>query len=84
MKLGQIDPGLLPEGTVTFLHCDMEGSSSLLESLGSEYEALLDRYHDLVTSVGARHDGMVTSTEGDGVVMVYLSVVEAAEAAVAI
>ena len=83
-QLAPIDPGLLPEGTVTFLHCDIEGSAALIESMGPEYKALLDRYHELVASIGARHNGLVTSVEGDGVVMVHLSVVEAAESAVAI
>ena len=44
------DTDSLPEGTLTFLHCDIEGSTPLVEQLGSDYPGLLDAYHVVVRS----------------------------------
>src|ERR1700687_5122788 len=44
------DPRPLPEGTVTLLFTDIEGSTRLLQQLGSRYAALLADHHRLLRS----------------------------------
>jgi predicted ATPase/class 3 adenylate cyclase len=77
-------PAPLPTGTVTFLFSDVEDSTGLVESLGRDYAAALDGYHELVRrEVGAR-GGRVVDREGDGAFCVFTHAGDAADAAVAI
>jgi class 3 adenylate cyclase len=56
----------LPTGTVTFLFTDIEGSTHLLQQLGSErYAALQAEHHRLVRAACAAHDGREVDTQGD-------------------
>jgi predicted ATPase/class 3 adenylate cyclase len=70
----------LPTGTVTFLFTDIEGSTRLVQALGSRWVALLEKHNDLVrTAVEANH-GTVVKTEGDSFFAVFESALEAATA----
>jgi predicted ATPase/class 3 adenylate cyclase len=56
----------MPTGTLTFLFSDIEGSTRLVESLGTAtYRALLEQYQDLLRSAFAATGGFERSTEGD-------------------
>ena len=55
----------LPTGTVTFLFTDIEGSTRLLQGLGSEYERLQDQHDSIVRTAIARGGGVEIRTEGD-------------------
>ena len=55
----------LPQGTVTFLFTDIEGSTRILEHLGDDYGAVLLRHRALLAGAFARHGGVVVGDEGD-------------------
>ena len=56
----------LPSGTVTFLFTDIEGSTRLLEELGSErYGELLSQHHRVCRVAWVAHGGVEVDTAGD-------------------
>ena len=56
----------LPQGTVTFLFTDIEGSTALLEELGSEgYGELLSHHHRVCRAAWIEHGGVEVDTTGD-------------------
>ncbi len=68
----------LPTGQVTFLFTDIEGSTRLLEALGTGFDAVLERHHAIMRSAVAGHGGTVVGTEGDA----FFAVFKAPDAAV--
>ncbi len=73
----------LPTGTVTFLFTDIEGSTSLLQRLGTaSWSAVLDRHDALVRGGIAAHGGREVGTEGDSFFVVFPSAPGAVGAAV--
>ena len=55
-----------PSGTVTLLFSDIEGSTRLLQQLGTEsFAEVLEQHRRLLREVFARHDGYEVDTEGD-------------------
>ena len=75
--------GQLPQGTVTFLFTDIEGSTRLAESLGSAFPGVLATHHDLIRREAARAGGVVVSTEGDAFFIVFDHATAAVRAVVA-
>ena len=57
----------LPEGRVTFLFTDVEGSTQLLERHPADYGRLIERHHELLADAVARRGGVVFETIGDAV-----------------
>jgi predicted ATPase/class 3 adenylate cyclase len=56
----------LPTGTVTFLFSDVEGSTRLLDELGShEYATALAEHRQVMRNAFARHGGVEVDTQGD-------------------
>jgi class 3 adenylate cyclase len=56
----------IPSGTVTFLFTDVEGSTRLLDELGSEaYAAALAEHRRVIREACAEHDGTEIDTQGD-------------------
>ncbi len=55
----------LPSGTVTFLFSDIEGSTRLLQQLGSSYPEALRTHQALLRAAFAAHDGHEVDTQGD-------------------
>ena len=55
----------LPGGTVTLVFTDIEGSSRLLNSLGSRYEAVLADHRRLLRTAFRSHHGIEVDTQGD-------------------
>jgi predicted ATPase/class 3 adenylate cyclase len=74
----------LPEGTVTFLRTDLEGSMTLMRSLGPRYDTLNLEHQQLVREAIAEEDGHVVRTEGDAIFAVFSDAPAAARTAVAI
>ena len=72
----------LPEGTVTFLFTDIEGSTRLVQELGERFGPLLDLHHSILRRAIAAHKGVAVSTEGDAFFAVFPSALQAANAAV--
>jgi predicted ATPase/class 3 adenylate cyclase len=78
-------PGVrpLPEGTVTFLFTDIEGSTRLLQTLGAEYRQQLARHGDLMREAIRTHGGVEVGTEGDSFFAAFASAPDGVAAAIA-
>ena len=75
----------LPNGTVTFLFTDVEGSTRLLHELGVEdYAAALAEHRRLVREACASHGGVEVDTQGDAFFVAFTSALGAVQAAQAI
>jgi Adenylate and Guanylate cyclase catalytic domain len=71
-----------PSGTVTFLFTDIQGSTSLLQSLGRErYGTLLARHNDHLRAIFEQNGGIEVDRQGDGVFAVFRSAGAAVAAA---
>jgi predicted ATPase/class 3 adenylate cyclase len=57
----------LPEGEVTFVFTDVEGSTRLLERFPADYGRLIARHHEALAGAVAEHGGVVFETIGDAV-----------------
>ncbi len=72
----------LPTGTLTLLFTDVEGSTSLLRSHGSDYADLLAGHRRLLRDAFERHGGIEVDTQGDAFFVVFRAAGDAAAAAV--
>jgi predicted ATPase/class 3 adenylate cyclase len=72
----------LPTGTVTMLFTDVEGSTRLLEELGSErYAEALMLHRKQIRAVGRARGGVEMGTEGDAFFFVFQSAADGLVAA---
>lgn len=72
----------LPQGTVTFLFTDIEGSTKLLHQLGVElYSAALADHRRLIREICARHGGIEVDTQGDAFFIAFGDATDALAAA---
>ena len=60
-----------PNGTVTFLFTDVEGSTRLLERLGNRYGAVRELHDEILRTVIVDEGGRVVDTAGDGFFAVF-------------
>jgi predicted ATPase/class 3 adenylate cyclase len=71
------DPGRsrgdLPDGTLTLLFTDIEGSTALLRRLGAGYAEVQERHRRLLRAVFARFGGVEVDTQGDSFMAVFRS-----------
>jgi class 3 adenylate cyclase len=78
-------PHAAPEGTVTILFTDIEGSTALAQRLGDRaYHALLAEHNRLLREQVARHGGHEVKSMGDGFMVAFASAARALSCAVAI
>ena len=76
--------GALPQGTVTFLFTDIEGSTRLLHELGpTEYADALAEHRRIVREAATAHGGVEVDTQGDAFFLAFPTPGGAATAAVA-
>ncbi|WP_246497944.1 adenylate/guanylate cyclase domain-containing protein [Natronoglycomyces albus] len=74
----------LPQGRVTFLFTDIEGSTRLANSLGPRgYRQLLENHREILRAVFAAHRGCALGTEGDSFFVVFSDARDAIRAALA-
>ena len=72
----------LPEGTVTLLFTDIEGSTKLLHSIGAEaYAEALESHRGVLRAAFIRHGGIEVSTAGDSFFVAFPTAAGAVEAA---
>ena len=71
----------LPEGEVTFLFTDVEGSTRLLERHPAEYGSAIARHHELLANAVERRGGVVFETIGDAVYAAFPDAADAVAAA---
>jgi predicted ATPase/class 3 adenylate cyclase len=56
----------LPDGTVTFLFTDVQGSTSLLQEIGAErYAGIIAEHRRVLRDAFGRHGGVEVDTQGD-------------------
>jgi YVTN family beta-propeller protein len=55
----------LPQGTVTFLFTDIEGSTELLKRLGERYHDVLDAHARILREAASSHGGSEVDNQGD-------------------
>jgi class 3 adenylate cyclase len=55
----------LPEGTVTFVFTDIEGSTRLLHTLGDRYRDALEQHRTILLDAFTSHTGLEVDTQGD-------------------
>jgi predicted ATPase/class 3 adenylate cyclase len=71
----------LPDGTVTFLFTDIEGSTSLWERDGAAMRSAVDRHLALLDRAIAAHNGVHFKTVGDGLQAAFPTAPQAVTAA---
>jgi predicted ATPase/class 3 adenylate cyclase len=71
-----------PTGTVTFLFTDIEGSTRLVQDLGSHWRSVLEKHQRLLRRAFAAHHGIERGTEGDSFLVVFTHASEAVAAAI--
>lgn len=75
--------GSLPQGTVTFLFTDIEGSTALLERLGRDaYGELLERHRVVIRAAVEAAGGGVVDLQGDSVFAAFPNATNALAAAI--
>lgn len=72
---------ILPQGTVTFLFTDIEGSTKLVEQLGPRFREMLETHQRLLRD--AFSQGVEVDTQGDSFFIAFDSATKAVAAAVA-
>jgi predicted ATPase/class 3 adenylate cyclase len=75
------DRGDLPQGTVTLVFADVEGSTQLLYALGERYGPIRTRLRAIVRDIAARWNGHEMDWAGDGAFLVFRGAREAVAAA---
>src|SRR3712207_1638036 len=73
----------LPQGTVTLLFTDIEGSTQLLRRLGDAYAGVLAAHQRLLREAFQAHGGCEVDTQGDAFFVAFARAVDAVQAAVA-
>jgi predicted ATPase/class 3 adenylate cyclase len=73
----------LPQGTVTFLFTDLEGSTRRWEAHPAEMKDALARHNTIVRGAVDSHGGVVFSTMGDGMAAVFASARDSVRAVLA-
>ncbi len=71
----------LPNGTVTLLFTDIEGSTRLLQEQGEDYATLLADHRRAVRKAFAEHGGFEVDTQGDAFFFAFGSPIDAVAAA---
>jgi class 3 adenylate cyclase len=70
-----------PSGTVTLVFTDIEGSTRLLDTLGTdEYRRELDEHRRAVRGAFERHDGYEVDSAGDGFFFAFATAADAVQA----
>ncbi|MGH2358050.1 MAG: adenylate/guanylate cyclase domain-containing protein, partial [Candidatus Limnocylindria bacterium] len=82
MKLSVAAERRLPTGTVTFLFTDIEGSTRLLQEVGSRYADLLDEHCRIMRGAIAAGGGTEVGTQGDSFFAVFPSAADAVAASI--
>jgi class 3 adenylate cyclase len=67
-------PSRIPEGTVTILFTDIEGSAQVFDRLGDDAARVIFREHDvLLREVVETHGGVEVKAQGDGLMLAFSS-----------
>src|SRR5450432_2990643 len=72
----------LPSGTTTLLFTDIEGSTRLLQQLGTRYGEVLSECRALLRAAFEQWHGYEVDTQGDAFFVVFVHATDAVSAAV--
>jgi predicted ATPase/class 3 adenylate cyclase len=72
---------VLPQGTITFLFTDIEGSTRLLQELGDDYADALREHRRALRDAFAHHGGVEVDTQGDAFFVAFAKASDALAAA---
>ena len=72
----------LPDGTITLLFADVEGSTRHLLRLGDRYPSVLERHSAVVVDAVERYHGHLVDTQGDTSLAAFATAQDAIQAAV--
>lgn len=68
----KLSPGELPDGVITILFTDVEGSTELVRDLGdAEARSALRRHDEVVRQVLKQHDGVEVERAGDAFMLAF-------------
>jgi len=73
-----------PAGTVTLMFTDIEGSTRLLQQVGSAYSEVLAEHHRLIRDAVGIAAGVEVKTEGDAFFVVFRAAIDGVMAAIAV
>jgi predicted ATPase/class 3 adenylate cyclase len=76
-----VGPGQLPNGTVTLLFTDIEGSTRILQQLGERYAEALLEHRRLLREAFQHHGGVEVDTQGDAFFYAFSKATDAVVAA---
>jgi class 3 adenylate cyclase len=82
--LGRLDPTTLPNGFVTFLMTDIEGSTAILRRLGDRYAGLLNAVRGILRRAVLQSNGLVVDAHADEFFGVFRIASNALDAAIAL
>jgi len=71
----------LPSGTVTLLFTDIEGSTRLLQELGTDYREALDEHRRVIRNAFETRGGVEVDTQGDAFFVAFPAARDAVDAA---
>ena len=72
----------LPDGTITLLFADVEGSTRHLLRLGDRYPSVLERQSEVVVNAVERYHGHLVDTQGDTSLAAFATAQDAIQAAI--
>ena len=72
----------LPDGTITLLFADVEGSTRHLLRLGDRYPSVIERQNEVVTDAVERYRGHLVDTQGDTSMAAFVTAHDAIKAAI--
>ena len=72
----------LPDGTITLLFADVEGSTRHLLRLGDRYPSVLGRQSEVVVDAVERYHGHLVDTQGDTSLAAFATAQDAIQAAI--
>ncbi len=81
MRLPTTSERRLPEGRLTLLFTDIEGSTELVKRFADRYAALQERHRDLLRAAFVAQDGFEVDTQGDAFFYVFRTAEAALRAA---
>ena len=73
----------LPTGIITYLFTDIEGSTRMVQRLGTEFDEVLADHNQIMRAAIASNDGVEVKTEGDSFFAVFESPLACVNATVA-
>ena len=70
-----------PSGTITFLFTDIEGSTRLLEMMGTQYAVALSEHHEIMRATIQKWNGREVDTQGDAFFVTFSRALDAVQCA---